>query len=167
MASQFTGVSIVQSFVQAKIKENIKLRVTGLCEENPPVTGGFPHKQPVTGKMFPFDDVIMKFSQFHRSLFPRVLSTITNHRLRWKFDTEQAISHYLDQWWPSLLMHKCVTRSSISITIQTIASKIHVKLTGNFAYASVFEIENHYGRPYGTEFIRVGIPGPYSRNNDR
>ena len=37
-----------------------KLCVTGLCEENPPVTGGSPHKRPVTRKMFPFDDVIMK-----------------------------------------------------------------------------------------------------------
>ena len=44
-----------------------KLRVTGLCWGNPPVTGkwnplvtsGSPHKGPVTRKMFPFDDVIM------------------------------------------------------------------------------------------------------------
>ena len=35
-----------------------KLRVTGLCAENSPVTGEFPlHKWPVTRKMFPFDDV--------------------------------------------------------------------------------------------------------------
>ena len=36
-----------------------KLRVTGLCAGNSPVTGEFPHKRPVTRKMFPFDDVIM------------------------------------------------------------------------------------------------------------
>ena len=36
-----------------------KLRVIGLCERDPPVTRGFPHKRPVTRKMFPFDDVIM------------------------------------------------------------------------------------------------------------
>ena len=35
-----------------------KLRVTGLCVGNSPVTGEFPHKLPVTRKMFPFDDVI-------------------------------------------------------------------------------------------------------------
>ena len=40
-------------------KETSKLRVTGLCEGNSPVTNGFPHKGPVTRKMFPFDDVIM------------------------------------------------------------------------------------------------------------
>ena len=40
-------------------KKISKLRVTGICEGNPPVTGGFPHKGPVTRKMFPFDDVVM------------------------------------------------------------------------------------------------------------
>ena len=31
-----------QPFIQAQIKENIKLRVTGLCVGNSPVTGEFP-----------------------------------------------------------------------------------------------------------------------------
>ena len=37
-------------------KETSKLRVTGLCEGNSPVTGEFQHKWPVMPKMFPFDD---------------------------------------------------------------------------------------------------------------
>ena len=32
----------VRLFVRVRIKENSKLRVTGLCEENPPITGEFP-----------------------------------------------------------------------------------------------------------------------------
>ena len=36
-------------------KKTQKLRVTGLCEENSP------HKGPITRKMFPFDDGIMKY----------------------------------------------------------------------------------------------------------
>ena len=40
MASQITGVSIVYSVVCPK--KTSKLHVTGLCEGNPPVTGGFP-----------------------------------------------------------------------------------------------------------------------------
>ena len=40
-------------------KKTSKLRVIGLCEGNSPVTGEFPHKGPVTRKMFRFDDVIM------------------------------------------------------------------------------------------------------------
>ena len=39
-------------------KKTSKLRVTGLCEGNsPPVNS--PHKDPVTRKLFPFDDGIM------------------------------------------------------------------------------------------------------------
>ena len=40
-------------------KKTTKLRVTGLCEGNSPVTVEFPHKRPVTRKMFPYDDVFM------------------------------------------------------------------------------------------------------------
>ena len=45
--------------IRRKSKKTSKLRVTGLCEGNSPVTGEFPHKGPVTRKMFPFDGVIM------------------------------------------------------------------------------------------------------------
>ena len=58
MTSQITGVSIVYSTVRAQIKK-IKLRVTGLCEGNPPVIGGFPSQRASKAEMFPFDDVIM------------------------------------------------------------------------------------------------------------
>ena len=40
-------------------KKTSKLRVTGLCVGNSPVTGEFPAQKPGTLKMFPFDDVIM------------------------------------------------------------------------------------------------------------
>ena len=39
-------------------KKTSKLRITGLCERNSPVTGEFPHKGPVTLKTFPYDDVL-------------------------------------------------------------------------------------------------------------
>ena len=41
-------------------KKASKLRFTGLCAGDSPVTGEFPHKGPATRKMFPFDDVIIK-----------------------------------------------------------------------------------------------------------
>ena len=41
-------------------KQTPKLRVTGLCAGNSPVTGEFPAQTPVTRKMFPSDNVIMK-----------------------------------------------------------------------------------------------------------
>ena len=41
-------------------KKTSKICVTGLCAGNSPVTGEFPHKGPVTGKMLPSDDDIME-----------------------------------------------------------------------------------------------------------
>ena len=41
-------------------KKTSKLRVTGLCVGNSPGPVNSPHKGPVTRKMFPFDDTIMK-----------------------------------------------------------------------------------------------------------
>ena len=41
-------------------KKTSNLCVTGRCEGNPPVIGGFPSQRPVTRKTFPFDDVIME-----------------------------------------------------------------------------------------------------------
>ena len=40
-------------------KKTSKLRITGLCEGNPPVTSGFPYKGPVTWIVSPFEDVII------------------------------------------------------------------------------------------------------------
>ena len=39
-----------------QIKENTKLRVTGLCVGNSPVTGEFPAQRASNAEMFPFDD---------------------------------------------------------------------------------------------------------------
>ena len=62
-------------FVQAHIKIS-DLRVTGLCVGNPRVTGGIPHKRPVTPNMFPFDGVIMVIrEEFWRLLTMPRLST--------------------------------------------------------------------------------------------
>ena len=50
---------LLNGFCGRRTMKTSKPRVTGLYEGNPPVTGGFRHKGPVTRKMFPFDDVIM------------------------------------------------------------------------------------------------------------
>ena len=64
MASQITSLTIVYSTVysgadQRRSSKTSKLRVTGLCEGNSPVTRNSPHKGPVTRNLFPFDVVIM------------------------------------------------------------------------------------------------------------
>ena len=50
---------LLNCLFRRRSKKTSKLRVTGLCEGNLPMTGEFPHKGPVTRKMFPFDDVII------------------------------------------------------------------------------------------------------------
>ena len=57
IVSQITGVSIGCSTVCQKNPP--KLRVTGLCEGNSPVTGELPTQRASNAEMFPFDDVIM------------------------------------------------------------------------------------------------------------
>ena len=61
MASQITNLTIVYSIIYsgAGQKKTWKLRVTGFCAGNSPVTGEFPAKRPITRQMSPFDDVIM------------------------------------------------------------------------------------------------------------
>ena len=46
-----------------KSKKTSMLRVTGICVENSPVTGEFPHIGTVTRKMFPFDGVIISIDK--------------------------------------------------------------------------------------------------------
>ena len=50
---------LLSRLIRCISKKTSKLRVTGLCAGNSPLTGEFPAQRPVTRKMFPFDDVIM------------------------------------------------------------------------------------------------------------
>ena len=60
MASQITSLTIVCRIFRRRSKKTSKLRVTGLCAGNSPVTSEFPAQRASKRKMFPFDDVIMK-----------------------------------------------------------------------------------------------------------
>ena len=59
MASQITPTRLFTQAFRHRSKKTSKLRVTGLCTGNSPVTGEFPAQRPATRKIFPFDDVIM------------------------------------------------------------------------------------------------------------
>ena len=50
---------LLNGLFRRRSKKTSKLRVTGLCAGNSPGPVNYPHKGPVTRKMFPFDDVIM------------------------------------------------------------------------------------------------------------
>ena len=58
---------LLNRWFRRRSKKTSKLRDTGLCAGNSPVTGEFPHKWPVTRKMFPFDDVIIYWATLSRS----------------------------------------------------------------------------------------------------
>ena len=67
-------------------KKTSKLRVTGLCEGNSPMTSQFPHKGPVTRIFFPFDDVIMDTCPSSRSLAKQKRGSALSMRLIHIFD---------------------------------------------------------------------------------
>ena len=50
---------LLNRLFRCRSKKTLKLRVTGLCKGIHRWLVNFPHKGPVTRKMFPFDDVIM------------------------------------------------------------------------------------------------------------
>ena len=63
MASQISSIMIVYPIVYSvRSKKTSKLRVTGLCAGNSPVTGEFSAQRTSNAKMCPFDDVIMLIS---------------------------------------------------------------------------------------------------------
>ena len=81
-----------QPFVQAQIKETSKLRVTGLCGGNSPVTGGFPSQRAGNEEMF-----FHLMTSPRRSLFHHCLCTV-EHK---SFTTVQRcckISHALKRY---------------------------------------------------------------------
>ena len=56
---------LLRRLIRRTSKKTSKLRVTGLCVGNSPGPVNSPHKGPVTRKMFPFDDVIMKIKMMY------------------------------------------------------------------------------------------------------
>ena len=46
--------------------------------------------------------------KFHWNMIPMV-QLKSHHWFRWWSGTDQATNHYLNQWWPSLLMYICTT----------------------------------------------------------
>ena len=60
--------------------------------------------------------------KFHWNLFPRVQLTIIQHCFRYWLGTYKATSHYLSQWWPSVLTHMCCS-ASVSWLIKTYNTK--------------------------------------------
>ena len=56
---------LLNRIFKRRSKKISKLRVTGLCVGNSPGADEFPHKWPVTRKMFPFHDVLIYPTRHH------------------------------------------------------------------------------------------------------
>ena len=56
---------LLNRLFRRRSKKTSKLRVTGLCVGNSPGPVNSPHKGPVTRKMFPFGDIIMRNYDLH------------------------------------------------------------------------------------------------------
>ena len=71
------GCLLNRSF-RRRSKKTSKLRITGLCVGNSPGPMNSPHKWPVTRKMFPFDDVVMRLHYIYRfQILSAIISTFT------------------------------------------------------------------------------------------
>ena len=80
------------------------------------------------------DNIFNAFSfelwiKFHWNLFLWVQLTIIKHCFRWWLGTEQAASHYLNQWWHSLVMHLCL--NELRIYIHHYSDCIRISITFN------------------------------------
>ena len=77
---------LLNCLFRRRSKKTSKLRVTGLCAGNHRGPVNSPHKWPLTRKMFPFDDVIMRrhITSNHWDRVPHIwVSELGHHWFRW------------------------------------------------------------------------------------
>ena len=76
--------------------------------------------------------------QFHWNLFPTVQLIILQHCFRQWFDTEQATSHDLSQWWPNLPTHLRVMQSGrVSIVLYKTISFFSEMIVRHYCWLDV------------------------------
>ena len=90
---------LLNRLFRRRSKKTSKLRVTDLCAGNSPGPVNSPHKGPVTRKMFPFDDVIMK----QDFLFLKSVWVVANNILSCINSSPPSASH-ICQWTGSALV---------------------------------------------------------------
>ena len=79
---------LLNCLFRRRSKKTSKHRVTGLCAGNPPVSGGSPHKGPVTRKMLPFDDVIMQSLYIEHGMLLRKCWRLHHYALQWHINVQ-------------------------------------------------------------------------------
>ena len=94
---------LLNRLFRLRSKKTPKLCVTGICEGNPPVTGRFPHKRPVTRKMFPFNDVIMELPVYSPLHLPYALRYTHEFDVRWHGSVSVLVRPYDKGCFPSAI----------------------------------------------------------------
>ena len=79
----------IQPFIQAQIKENIKLRITGLCEGNSPVTGEFPAQMASNAENGSI------WWRHHIITWPKTGSWILGNTLQWSLNQNTCTYFFL------------------------------------------------------------------------
>ena len=80
---------LLNRLFRRRSKKTSKLRVTGLCVGKSPGPVNSPHKGPVTRKMFPFDDVIMRSGALSTGA-----CTYSADPLQWRHNECDGVSNY-------------------------------------------------------------------------
>ena len=75
---------LLNRLFRRRSKKTSKLRVTGICAGNSPGPVNSPHKGPVTQKMVPFDDVIMKICLSCHQLGPMLVTCSYGNIQKWR-----------------------------------------------------------------------------------
>ena len=130
MASQITSLTIVYSTVYSGNDERktSKLRVTGPCVGNSPVNS--PHKEPITRKMFPFDDVIL--GGFQLPVLPRFRQIIENENILFYSSNVVSISKCTEEG-PNMFMNKNPNNPASTAKIFNKLKSLTIKIPRAFA----------------------------------
>ena len=126
MATQITGVSLFnQPLFRRRSKETSKLRVTGLCDRNSPVTGEFPAQKSSKAENLSFDDVIMVYTNVD-GLSRQLSSKVFHIRLH-----EYLVAPYIAiPSYPSGQSRQCCCRggaNSIVSSSHVLASLVQIR----------------------------------------
>ena len=96
---------LLDRLFRRRSKKASKLGVTGLCVGNSPGPVNSPHKGPVTRKMFPFDDVIMKT----KTCLSYTINTMHADELATQGRTKVISSHGIEQLFLEYLVSAALT----------------------------------------------------------
>ena len=111
---------LLNRWFRRRSKKTSKLRVTGLCVGNSPGPVNSPHKGPVTRKMFPFDDVIMFWSnEVNVTLIglPQTSPDTTNLTLGASFTYRYQLNKHLMIYCLWYVMRFCINSIKINVFV--------------------------------------------------